>query len=79
MLSLTRKTGETIRIGDDIVITVQEIRGDTVRIRIGAPREVRILREEVHQRITAENAAAAQSATVTADALAGLLPPAAQH
>ena len=75
MLSLTRKTGETIRIGDDIVITIQDIRGDTARIRIGAPLEVRILREEVYQRVQAENATAAQTADLSADALAGLLPP----
>ena len=48
MLTLTRKVGETIRIGDDIEIVVKEIRRNQVRIGIVAPRDVPIYREEVY-------------------------------
>lgn len=66
MLTLTRKVGEIIRIGDDIQIVVKEIRKNQVRIGIVAPREVKIFREEVYQNIVAENRQASQ---VGADAL----------
>lgn len=80
MLSLSRRSKQKIRIGDDIVITIADIRGDTARIHIEAPRHVRILREEVHEKVQAENAAAAAaSAGLSADTLAGLLPPAADR
>ncbi len=54
MLTLTRKVGETIRIGDDIEIVVKEIRRNQVRIGIVAPREVAIYREEVYESMKAE-------------------------
>lgn len=47
MLVLSRKTGEKIMVGDDIVITVTEIMGGRVRIGIEAPRETVILRQEI--------------------------------
>ncbi|MFA4831611.1 MAG: carbon storage regulator CsrA [Patescibacteria group bacterium] len=56
MLTLTRKVGEIIRIGDDIQIVVKEIRRNHVRIGILAPREVKIYREEVYQNVQAEAA-----------------------
>lgn len=46
MLVLTRKVGETIRIGDDIVVTVLEMRRGQVRIGIDAPRQMRIVRTD---------------------------------
>ncbi len=55
MLTLTRKVGESIRIGDDIEIIVKEIRRNQVRIGIVAPREVAIYREEVYDTIRSEN------------------------
>lgn len=55
MLTLTRKVGESIRIGDDVQIIVKEIRKNQVRIGIIAPREVKIYREEVYQNILAED------------------------
>ena len=55
MLTLTRKVGESIRIGDDIEIIVKEIRRNQVRIGIVAPREVPIYREEVYDTINTEN------------------------
>lgn len=67
MLTLTRNVGETIIIGDNIEVTVAEVRGNTVRLSINAPREIRILREEVRQRIQlAEQIAAAVAANIDA-------------
>ena len=50
MLVLSRKKDERIMIGDDVVLTVAEIRGDKVRIGIEAPQHVKILRQEVADR-----------------------------
>jgi carbon storage regulator len=61
MLILTRKTGEKIIIGDDITISVIEVRGDQVRIGVDAPKNVKVYREEVLAAIKAENQAAAAS------------------
>ncbi|WP_088228632.1 carbon storage regulator CsrA [Desulfosporosinus sp. FKB] len=55
MLVLTRKLNETIKIGDNIEITVVGISGDNVRIGIEAPREVKILRSEVYVEIQRQN------------------------
>lgn len=49
MLTLTRKVGESIKIGDDIEIVVKEIRRNQVRIGIVAPRDVSIYREEIYE------------------------------
>lgn len=62
MLVLTRKPGEQILLGDDIVITVLEGPSGTVRIGIDAPRGVKITRAEVMAAVIAENRAAAASA-----------------
>lgn len=56
MLTLTRKVGESIRIGDDIEIVVKEIRRNQVRIGIIAPRDVAIYREEVYEAISHKDA-----------------------
>lgn len=50
MLVLTRKLQEQIRIGNDIVITVLEFRGSSIRLGIEAPRDVRVMREELPRR-----------------------------
>jgi carbon storage regulator len=55
MLVLSRKRDEQILIGDDIVITVVEIRGDKVRLGIEAPAHVPVHRSEVYAAITANN------------------------
>ncbi len=61
MLVLTRKPGESIVIGQNIVITVIEIKGGQVRIGIDAPREVQVHREEVFEQVRQENLAAVAS------------------
>lgn len=59
MLVLTRKLGEGIVIGDDVTITVVEMKGGNVRIGIDAPRSKKIYRQEVFDRIVEENRDAA--------------------
>ncbi len=55
MLVLSRKTNDTIKISDDIEIRILEVKGDTVRIGIEAPKDVDILRGELVQSITDTN------------------------
>ena len=59
MLILTRKSGEGLFIGDDIRITILEIRGKQIRLGIEAPTSVVVLREEIYRRIQEENLQAA--------------------
>jgi carbon storage regulator len=59
MLVLTRKPGEKIFIGDNVSLTVVEVKGDSVRIAVDAPRDVKIYRGEIYEAIIAENKAAA--------------------
>ena len=59
MLVLSRQRDETIMIGDDIEITVVDIRGDKVRLGITAPTHVPVHRKEVYEAIQRENRAAA--------------------
>ncbi len=58
MLVLSRKVDEILRIGEDIEITVVSISGDTVRLGIQAPKNVKILRAEVYSEIQRQNLAA---------------------
>jgi carbon storage regulator len=60
MLVLTRKAGEKIKIGDNIVVSVLNCEGNIVKIGIDAPREVTILRMEVLEQVKNENIAAAK-------------------
>ena len=55
MLVLTRKPGERLLIGDDIVVTILDVRGDGIRVGIDAPRGIRIQREEVVKAVTDAN------------------------
>jgi carbon storage regulator len=54
MLILTRRLGETLMIGDNITVTVLAVKGNQVRIGIGAPKDVAVHREEVYERIKRE-------------------------
>lgn len=73
MLVLTRKRGEQILIGDDIVITVLDVKGDSIRVGIDAPKGVVIHRLEVMQAVTEANLEAARAGAEDGAALAGLL------
>jgi carbon storage regulator len=61
MLIITRRPGEKLMIGDDVVVEVIEVSGSSVRIGIDAPKSVRVYREEIYSAVKAENAAAAAS------------------
>jgi carbon storage regulator len=71
MLVLTRRTGESIMIGDDVRIVVLDVRGDTVRLGIEAPRSIQVHRAEVYAEVQAANAAAVSQGDL--GALAGRL------
>ena len=61
MLILTRKPGERVRIGEDVVVTVFGVNGNQVRIGVDAPREVEVHREEIYRRIQSEQKATNKS------------------
>ena len=55
MLALTRKKGESLVIGNNVQITVLDVRGDQVKIGIDAPKDVAVYRKEVYLQIQKEN------------------------
>ena len=73
MLVLSRRAGESVVIGHDVVITVLEVRGDVVRIGIDAPRSVQVHREEVYRELQEANRRAAGSSDEALGALAATL------
>lgn len=76
MLVLSRQRDETIMIGDDIEITVVDVRGDKVRLGINAPTRIAVHRKEVYDAIKAENQRASQlSAGDVVPSAAPLRPP----
>ena len=56
MLILTRRVGETVMIGDEITVTVLDVKGNQIRLGIAAPKEIPVHREEVYIRVHQENA-----------------------
>lgn len=72
MLVLTRKRNESIRIGDDIVVVVLEVRDDVVKLGIEAPPGQKILRSELYQAVQEENARAARLDMTVMEKLARL-------
>jgi carbon storage regulator len=73
MLVLTRRAGESVMIGDDVVITVLEARGDVIRLGIQAPRDVQVHREEVWKELQAVNREAASPTEDAVQALKSML------
>ncbi len=63
MLILSRKVDEKIKIGNDITITIIEVRGDQVKIGVEAPKNVKVFRQEVFNAIQDQNKEAAAGAT----------------
>jgi len=61
MLILSRRLGESVTIGDDIVVTVVGVSGNQIRLGISAPKAVRVLREEIYKAIQKENESAANA------------------
>ena len=59
MLVLTRKIGESIKINEDIKVTIIEVKGKNIRIGIQAPKETKVYREELFLKIKSENQSAA--------------------
>lgn len=68
MLVITRKPGERITIGDDVVVTVVEVKGSLVKLGIEAPRSIGIHRQEIYDRIRTQNLEASE---IDASDLAG--------
>ncbi len=70
MLILSRKINEKIKIGEDITLTIIEVRGEQVKVGVEAPKDVKVFRQEVFNAIQSENKAAAESQNLSA--LSGL-------
>jgi carbon storage regulator len=68
MLVLTRKLNESIMVGDDVKITIVDVKGDQVKLGITAPRQIAVHREEVYREIQKEN----QNATLSKPSLESL-------
>jgi carbon storage regulator len=75
MLVLTRRAGESVMIGDDVVITVLEVRGDVIRLGIRAPRDIQVHREEIYRELQASNREAASPTADAVKAFADLIRP----
>jgi len=68
MLVLTRRLNQSIKIGDDIEVTVIEVRGDQVRLGVSAPRDVSVHRKEVYLQIQSEAETGSPTARRSSDA-----------
>ena len=75
MLVLSRRVGERLMIGDDVVLTVLEVRSDGVRLGIDAPRSVAVNRAEVLEAVQASNVEATTADDTAIEALRRLVPP----
>ena len=72
MLALTRKCGETIVIGDDIEITILEVKGEQIKLGISAPKEIPVFRKEIYIQIQEANKEAASTTKETVELLNNL-------
>lgn len=75
VLVLTREVGQSIVIGNNIKITIVQVRGEQARVGIDAPREVPVHRLEVYEELQGANTSAAKSGTADLDVLRGMSPP----
>jgi carbon storage regulator len=75
MLVLTRRAGESVMIGNDVIITVLEARGDVIRLGIQAPRDIQVHREEVFRELQAANREAASPTDDAVRAITKMLQP----
>lgn len=73
MLVLTRKAGESIKINDDVTVTVVQVRGKQVRIGVEAPKEMKVHREEIYQAIKKQNIEAANTSLESVKNLSKIL------
>ncbi len=73
MLVLTRKKGEKIVIGDNIVLTVVDIKGDQIQLGIEAPRDIPVHREEVYKEIQEENIKSRKTEKLSLESIQKLL------
>ena len=67
MLILTRRVGESLRIGDDVSVTVLGIKGSQVRIGVNAPKTISVHREEVYDRINNKDSKPSQDDVESSD------------
>ena len=66
MLILTRRVGETVMVGSEVTVTVLGVKGNQVRLGINAPKDVAVHREEIFERIKAEQAGGPETAAENA-------------
>jgi carbon storage regulator len=79
MLVLTRRAGESLVVDGGITITIMDVRGESVRVGIDAPRETRVHRKEILDAVEAENRAAVTADEATAAAIRKLTTHASTH
>ncbi len=72
MLILSRKVDEKIKIGNDITLTIIEVKGDQVKVGVEAPKNVKVFRQEVFEEIQKENKDAASASTISEEGLSAL-------
>ncbi|MDE6245772.1 MAG: carbon storage regulator CsrA [Treponemataceae bacterium] len=72
MLILSRKTDQQIKIGEDITLTIIEIRGEQVKIGVEAPKHIKVFRKEVFVAIRNENTAAANVPKISVESVSAL-------
>jgi carbon storage regulator len=75
VLILTRRVGESIIVGDDVTVTVFEVRGDAVRIGVEAPRSIQVHRQEVYEELRRANEQASSPTESAIEQLRGALRP----
>lgn len=71
MLILTRRVGESVMIGEEVTVTVLGVKGNQVRLGVNAPKSVTVHREEIYDRIKAEQSGAGKDAHTNGSAVNG--------